>query len=77
MPSLHSKELFSSAPRRGRPRKSKTGAPAPSKKRRTMSAAARNRISEAMKQRWVQRQNKGYDHEQESQWKKRRCAEEI
>jgi hypothetical protein len=42
-----------------------------------MSAAARNRISEAMKQRWVQRQNKGYDHEQESQWKKRRCAEEI
>jgi hypothetical protein len=59
MPSLHSKELFSSAPRRGRPPKSKTGAPAPSKKRRTMSAAARNRISEAMKQRWVQRQNKG------------------
>jgi hypothetical protein len=45
--------LFSSAPRRGRPPKSKTAAPAPSKKRRTMSAAARKRISEAMKQRWV------------------------
>ena len=43
--------LFSSAPRRGRPPKSKTAAP--SKKRRTMSAAARKRISEAMKQRWV------------------------
>ena len=51
--------LFSSAPRRGRPPKSKTAAPAPSKKRRTMSAAARKRISEAMKQRWAQRQNKG------------------
>jgi hypothetical protein len=49
--------LFSSAPRRGRPPRSKTAAP--SKKRRTMSAAARKRISEAMKQRWAQRQNKG------------------
>ena len=47
--------LFSSA--RSRPPKSKTAAP--SKKRRTMSAAARKRISEAMKQRWAQRQNKG------------------
>ena len=45
--------LFSSAPRRGRPPKSKTAALAPTKKRRTMSAAARKRISKAMKQRWA------------------------
>src|SRR5271157_1322251 len=42
--------LFSSEPRRGRPPKSKTAALAPTKKRRTMSAAARKRISKAMKQ---------------------------
>ena len=41
-----------SAPRRGRPTKSQT-APATRQKRRTMSAAARKRISEAMKQRWA------------------------
>jgi len=40
-----------SAPRRGRP-PSQT-APAARQKRRTMSAAARKRISEAMKQRWA------------------------
>ena len=45
--------LYSSPPRRGRPPKSKISAPTPSKKRPTMSAAARKRISEAMKQRWV------------------------
>jgi hypothetical protein len=45
--------LFSSAPRRGRPPKSKALAPAPTKKRRTMSAAARKRISKAMEQRWA------------------------
>jgi hypothetical protein len=36
--------------RRGRP---------PGSKRRTMSAAARKRISEAMKARWAERQKKG------------------
>jgi hypothetical protein len=41
-----------SAPRRGHPPKSQT-APATRQKRRTMSAAARKRISEAMKQRWA------------------------
>ena len=41
-----------SAPRRGRTPKSQTAA-APRQKRRTMSAAARKRISEAMKQRWA------------------------
>ena len=46
--------LFSSEPRRGRPPKSKkTAALAPTKKRRTISAAARRRISKAMKQRWA------------------------
>ena len=40
------------APRRGRPPKSQA-APAARQKRRAMSAAARNRISEAMKQRWA------------------------
>ena len=45
--------LFSSAPRRGRPPKSKTAAP--SKKRRTMSAAAKKRLSELMKARWAER----------------------
>ena len=46
-----------SAPRRGRPPKSQT-APATRQKRRTMSAAARQRISEAMKQRWANRKSK-------------------
>ena len=41
-----------SAPRRGRPPKSQT-APATRQRRRTMSAAARKRISDAMKQRWA------------------------
>src|SRR5271157_3966710 len=39
--------------RRGRPRKARIAALAPSKKRRTMSAAARKRISAAMKKRWA------------------------
>ena len=43
--------------RRGRPPKSQT-APATRQKRRTMSAAARERISEAMKQRWANRKGK-------------------
>ena len=42
----------SPGPRRGRPPKSQA-APATRQKRRTMSAAARKRISEAMKQRWA------------------------
>jgi hypothetical protein len=41
-----------SAPRRGRPPKSQT-ASARRQRRRTMSAAARKRISNAMKQRWA------------------------
>jgi hypothetical protein len=45
--------LGSQPARRGRPPKAKQAAPAPSKKRRRMSAAARKRISEAMKQRWA------------------------
>jgi len=40
------------APRRGRPPKSQT-APATRQRRRTMSPAARKRISAAMKQRWA------------------------
>ncbi len=48
--------LFSpSAPRRGRPPKAKPAAAAPGNKRRGMSAAARKRISEAMKKRWAAR----------------------
>ena len=46
------------APRRGRPPKAKTAAAAPGKKQRTMSAAARKRISEAMKKRWAKWQGK-------------------
>ena len=46
-----------SAPRRGRPPKSQTTR-ATRQKRRTMSAAARKRISEAMKQRWAKRKDK-------------------
>jgi len=46
--------LTSPAPRRGRPPKStSTGG-----KRRRMSAAARKRISEAMKQRWAKQKSK-------------------
>jgi len=41
-----------SSPRRGRPRKAKQAA-ALGKKRRVMSAAARKRISDAMKKRWA------------------------
>ena len=43
------------APRRGpgRPAGSKNAASKPTQKKRTMSAAARKRISEAMKQRWA------------------------
>src|SRR5208283_438601 len=44
--------LTSSSARRGRPPKAKQTAPAP-KQRRGMSAAARKRISEAMKKRWA------------------------
>ena len=43
--------LSQPAPRRGRPPKAEVAAP--SKKRRMMNAAARKRISEAMKQRWA------------------------
>ena len=42
-----------SSVRRGRPPKAKQASPAPGKKRRGMSAAARKRISEAMKKRWA------------------------
>src|SRR5271166_1198894 len=42
-----------SAARRGRPPKAKPATLAPGKQRRTMSAAARKRISEAMKKRWA------------------------
>ena len=43
----------SSPPRRGRPPRAKTVVPPAGKKRRGMSAAARKRISEAMKKRWA------------------------
>ncbi len=46
------------APRRGRPPKAKIAASTPGKKQRTMSAAARKRISEAMKNRWAKWQGK-------------------
>src|SRR5664279_6372904 len=42
-----------SSPRRGRPPKAKPSPPASGKKRRGMNAAARRRISEAMKKRWA------------------------
>ena len=42
-----------SSPRRGRPSKAKTAVPTAGKKRPRMSAAARKRISEAMKKRWA------------------------
>jgi hypothetical protein len=46
--------LFSlSSPRRGRPPKAKPAAAALGKKRHGMSAAARKRISDAMKKRWA------------------------
>ena len=45
--------LGSQPARRGRPPKAKHVAPAPGRKRRRMSAAARKRISAAMKQRWA------------------------
>jgi hypothetical protein len=45
--------LSQPARRRGRPPKSTIVSPAPRKKRRTLSAAARKRISAAMKQRWA------------------------
>jgi hypothetical protein len=45
--------LSQPARHRGRPPKSRMAAPAPSKKRRTMGAAARKRISAAMKKRWA------------------------
>ena len=44
--------LGSQPARRGRPPKTKQAAPAPRVKRRRMGAAARKRISAAMKQRW-------------------------
>ena len=48
--------LFSSPPvRRGRPPKAKQAAAALGNKPREMSAAARKRISEAMKKRWAAR----------------------
>jgi hypothetical protein len=43
----------SSSPRRGRPPKAKTAVRTAGKKRRRMSAAARKRISDAMKKRWA------------------------
>src|ERR1017187_3109904 len=46
-----------SAPRRGRPPKSQA-APTLVQRRRTMSLAARKRISAAMKQRWAKRKGK-------------------
>lgn len=50
----------SSVPRRGRPPgAARKSASAPSRGRRHMSAAARKRISEMMKQRWVERRKKG------------------
>lgn len=46
--------LTSSSPsRRGRPPKAKAAVPTAGKKRRRMSAAARKRISKAMKKRWA------------------------
>jgi hypothetical protein len=45
--------LSQPARRRGRPPKSTIAVPAPRKKRRTLSAAARKRISAAMKKRWA------------------------
>jgi len=51
--------LFSPPPaRRGRPPKVKPAAAAPGNKPRGMSAAARKRISEAMKKRWAARKVK-------------------
>lgn len=49
-----------SQPRRGpgRPAGSKNAAPKPTQKKRTMSASARKRISEAMKQRWAKQKGK-------------------
>lgn len=44
--------------RRGRPVGSGTGAGRPGRPRRHMSAAARKRISEMMKQRWAERKRK-------------------
>jgi hypothetical protein len=46
-------ERLASPARRGRPPKAKRAALAPGKKLRGMSAAARKRISEAMKKRWA------------------------
>ena len=48
----------SASPRRGRPPKAKQSGPASGNKRRSMSAAARKRISEAMKKRWAARKGK-------------------
>ncbi len=45
--------LESSTPRRGRPPKAGRGAPAGSRKRRTMSAAARAKIAAAQRARWA------------------------
>lgn len=46
--------LTSPSPRRrGRPPKAKTAVPTAGTKRRRMSAAARKRISDAMKKRWA------------------------
>jgi hypothetical protein len=47
-------ERLTSPARRGRPPKAKQAVSATGKKHRRMSAAARNRISAAMKQRWAQ-----------------------
>jgi hypothetical protein len=43
----------SSPPRRGRPPRTKTPVPTAGKKRRGLTAAARKRISDAMKKRWA------------------------
>jgi hypothetical protein len=45
--------------RRGRPAGSRNVATAAAPRRRHMSAAARKRISEMMKQRWAERKRKG------------------
>ena len=42
----------------GQPSTAKAGAPAPKRKRRKMSAAARAKISAAMKARWAKRAKK-------------------
>ena|SRR5271166_5183145 len=50
---LEALSSLSSLPRRGRPPKAKQATPTFAKRRRSLSAAARKRISEAMKKRWA------------------------